>query len=362
MYEGEYTLAVRWQEFYIVACYFPPNHSYDEYTDFLEEMDFAIEEENGPAIIICGDFNSKSRAWGSRSTDIRGERLERWMSSNDFRLINEGSTPTCVRPQGSSTVDLTWATAAALRDVDSWKVLEEETYSDHKYIQFTYKERKIYTNKKISKRWKSSKMDADKFQECIEWSCANDAGRQEDSTSAAEWLQATIIEACDYSMPKAKVINRKSTYWWSNVIEEKRNISKLARRKWQREKRRGGSDRVSSGDEAERIARIEEFKIAKKELRREINRAKHKAWQELIESIDEDPWGLPYKMVLGKLRKSKPGITEILAPEILETTIEKLFPTDIHWKEDREIFNNENINWDDTYEIDTAETYRYMEK
>lgn len=171
-YEGEYALAVQWQKFCIIACYFPPNLNNDEYSDFLEELDFALGEVNSSAAIICGDFNSKSRAWGARSTDIRGERLERWMSSKDFRLVNEGSTPTCVRPQGSSVVDLTWAAAAALRNIDNWEVLEEETYSDHKYIYFTLKERKVHnSNRKINNRWKSSKMDIDKFQECIEWSC-----------------------------------------------------------------------------------------------------------------------------------------------------------------------------------------------
>lgn len=160
----------------------------------------------------------------------------------------------------------------------------------------------------------------------------HDEGRYNDNPIiAAAWLQSTMTEACNFSMPKTKVVNRRSTYWWNNIIEEKRNVSKTARRKWQRERRRSNND-------AARIARAEEeFKAAKKELRKEINKAKHKAWKELIEAIDEDPWGLPYKMVFGKLRKSKPGITEILEPEILATTIERLFPTDVHWNEDRDI-------------------------
>lgn len=358
-YEGEYTLAVKWREFSIVACYFPPNYDNDDYSDFLEELDLALDEVNDSTIVICGDFNSKSSAWGARLTDTRGERLERWMSSKDYRLVNEGSTPTCVRPQGSSVVDLTWAAAVALRDIDEWTVLEEETYSDHKYIYFTIKERKVSTtNRKIINRWKSSKMDADKFQESIEWSCTNDDGdRYNDPVTAAERLQSVLIEACNFSMPKAKTVNRRSTYWWNSIIEGKRNISKEARRKVQRERRR-------SNNEIDRIERAEEeFRTAKKELRKEINKAKHIAWKELIESIDEDPWGLPYKMVLGKLRKSKPGITEILAPEVLAATIERLFPTDVHWNEDREVFHDiEDTEWNDDYDIDIMEIYRVIWK
>lgn len=67
-----------------------------------------------------------------------------------------------------------------------------------------------------------------------------------------------------------------------------------------------------------------------------------------------------YKIVLGKLRKSKPGITEILTPEILAMTIEKLFPTDVLWNEDREIFDD--ISWNNDYDIEEAEVYRVIWK
>lgn len=216
----------------------------------------------------------------------RGKRLDRWMSSKDFRLINEGSSLTCVRPQGTFVVDLTWTAAAIQPNIDNWKILEEETYSDQKYIYFTVKEEHVHNvNKKKYNRWKSSKMDVDKFQECIEWNCANDEGIHDDPI-AAKWLQSTLTEACNFSMPKIKVININSTYWWNNIIEEKRNASKIARKKWQRKKRRNTQD-------AAMIVRVEEeFKTAKKELRIEVNRAKHKTWKELVETIEEDPWGL----------------------------------------------------------------------
>jgi len=58
-YEGEYTLAVKWREFSTVACYFPPNCDNDDYSDFLEELDLALDEVNDSTSVICGDFNSK---------------------------------------------------------------------------------------------------------------------------------------------------------------------------------------------------------------------------------------------------------------------------------------------------------------
>jgi len=100
-----------------------------------------------------------------------------------------------------------------------------------------------------------------------------------------------------------------------------------------------------------------EFKAARKELRLEINRSKHHAWKEL--KIIDVPWGLPYKVVLGKLRKMKPGITEILTPQILAATVERLFPTDPLWEDEREEFD---LTWDEDDNIQLAEVYRVIFK
>lgn len=43
----------------------------------------------------------------------------------------------------------------------------------------------------------------------------------------------------------------------------------------------------------------DEYKTAKKNLRRSITEAKARAWSELLLLIDEDPWGLPFKIVTG---------------------------------------------------------------
>lgn len=69
------------------------------------------------------------------------------------------------------------------------------------------------------------------------------------------------------------------------------------------------------------------YKQARKRLRSEIKAAKGKSWNELIEGIDRDPWGLPYKMVMGKLRRSAPTLTETLGDGELEELLRSLFST-----------------------------------
>jgi len=87
-------------------------------------------------ILICGDFNARSISWGCRTGNRRGILLEEWMGELDLGIINIGNTPTCVRPQGTSVVDLTIGSSWVVSRVKEWKVEDMETLSDHLYIVF----------------------------------------------------------------------------------------------------------------------------------------------------------------------------------------------------------------------------------
>lgn len=58
----------------------------------------------------------------------------------------------------------------------------------------------------------------------------------------------------------------------------------------------------------------------------QIKKAKIESWKKLVESIEVDPWGLPYKLVLNKLRYSAPGLTETLDTRKVEVLMDTLFP------------------------------------
>jgi len=110
------------------------------------------------------------------------------------------------------------------------------------------------------------------------------------------------------------------------------------------------------------ILKLEEvYRSRKRDLRIEVKRAKASAWDDLIRTIDQDPWGLPYRIVLKKLRRSTPSITEILNPEILNSTIEKLFPTDPFWNLGT-VSNTEEVEWRDEYDVDISELCNILRK
>ena len=82
-----------------------------------------IYKEVAPAVnkqklLILGDFNAKSSAWGSTITNARGNTLAEWAASLDLRLLNRGNKNTCIRWQGESIVDLYWASPMLAQQVD----------------------------------------------------------------------------------------------------------------------------------------------------------------------------------------------------------------------------------------------------
>jgi hypothetical protein len=70
----------------------------------------------------------------------------------------------------------------------------------------------------------------------------------------------------------------------------------------------------------------ESFKKAKKALHLAIKKAKDRSWKDLLASIDTDPWGKLYKMVLGKMLPQQCPATEELCPEQITKILDGLFP------------------------------------
>ena len=61
-------------------------------------------------------------------------------------------------------------------------------------------------------------------------------------------------------------------------------------------------------------------------LRIAIRKCKTESWKNLIETINSDPWGLPYKIVMDKLRRSQ-GSSVPEDEESLRKIVEVLYPT-----------------------------------
>ena len=84
---------------------------------------------------MAGDFNAKSEEWHSGRTDPRGYVLGDWIATRQLETVNVGTAPTRFHQGYGSRVDV--ASEHLARQIQGWKVLDDESGSDHRYIHFT---------------------------------------------------------------------------------------------------------------------------------------------------------------------------------------------------------------------------------
>jgi len=162
-------------------------------------------------LIIAGDWNAKSNAWGA--TDARGEVLDDWITGLGLECINRGRA-LCVRWQGGSVVDVTFATPAAARLIDDWWVEEEvESLSDHKYVRMDISAATLKTPGSTGHpseasvrppRWALKKIDTDALKAAaivVAWPRSRP---DRDINREAARIRDNIITICNAGMPRVR--------------------------------------------------------------------------------------------------------------------------------------------------------------
>ncbi|VVC34842.1 Endonuclease/exonuclease/phosphatase [Cinara cedri] len=278
---------------------------------FLDGLDQAIRqgERANETLLVVGDFNAKSRYWGSSIDDGKGEALESFAASLGLWTNNVGTNPTFHRGASTSIIDVTFSGPGPFEVVD-WEVLDEYSGSDQNYIAFNLTTHLQALNDGVPMRrgdhlgWASRKLDSaalsrklDEGPPLLEEPASAD--------DAAEVLNDYLANACDACMPRRAygVHKRKSVHWWNQGIADRRAECIRKRRIYLRVVKRQGPD----GSTAERIA----FREARKALRVSIRKSQKLSWAALCASVDNDPWGVPYKIVSGRLSRQPPGIAAI---------------------------------------------------
>jgi len=296
----------------IYSCYWSPNSTIEEYNDFLDRLQNSIRRERGEAI-IAGDFNAKHVAWGSPINDTRGEKLIEMIYSLNMIVCNEGQRPTFERDGSSSYIDITAATELTASMMYNWKVLTENSLSLHNYITFNIATTK--SNAATPTGWNTHTMDKSKALEMVEH--ISPFTWPETAEDSASKMAIELEKICDSTMKKRTRSHRKTVYWWTREIAELRKTSNHLRRKYQRKRKRQGAEACA----VERA----EAKSSKLQLVKAIKRSKESCWKSLCNQVENDPWGLPYRIVMGKLFKNPP-IPEIESPGRIDHIIEGLFP------------------------------------
>ncbi|XP_047992758.1 uncharacterized protein LOC125231355 [Leguminivora glycinivorella] len=102
---GQGYVAVIWGDITLIGVYFSPNKRVSEFEALLGHLAALVGQTQPRQVVVAGDLNAKSMAWGCPATNIRGDLLEEWATMTGMSILNRGSASTCVRWQGESIVD-----------------------------------------------------------------------------------------------------------------------------------------------------------------------------------------------------------------------------------------------------------------
>ncbi|XP_049871151.1 uncharacterized protein LOC126370360 [Pectinophora gossypiella] len=320
-----------WGDNLVFGVYFSPNVPLAEYQLFLDRLGIAVRRTTQRNIIVLGDFNAHNTTWGSPETDDRGEAVEEWAALCGLALLNRGSTDTWVRRQSGSIVDLTFASPALASRVSNWRVLDDvETLSDHRYVTFEVSTSSSDTTSRRDRearpsafpRWSLVRLNEELLEEAaiVQAWTMQPVDPAEVHESAIKFRE-TLTRMCDAAMPRAKRRpSRRAVYWWTQDIADLREACVAARREFTRYRRL----QTRSEEREDLLHNI--YSQSKKTLQLAISRSKTLSRQEMLEDLNRDPWGRPYRAARCKFRPQAPPITETLQPQLLEEVVAGLFP------------------------------------
>jgi len=244
---------MRLKDLTIFSCYWRPGTTLAEYETILGDLEDSIRAAGDSRIILAGDFNAWNVEWGSRTNNPRGALLSDLAASLGLSLANTGDTPTFVRGEATSVIDVTFSRGVDIRD---WAVLDELNLSDHAYVAFSVdpQSNNPHPGWPLADEpaaghpgWALKKMNLEAFYTYVTTNPLTRGRRVEgvfSAEAAAESFDSYITEACNMSMPLRTPAprGRKTMYWWTDDIADLRSTALSLRRRYQSCLRRYGPD------------------------------------------------------------------------------------------------------------------------
>lgn len=231
--------------------------------------------ESGLELLVGMDANSHHTVWGSSDVNLRGEELLQYIMMTDFLVLNRGKRPTFANAIREEVLDVSLATCGLESRVHSWRVSEQETFSDHKLIKFRVAGyaplRQPYRNPRKTD-WDIFRTELSRMTGAlgeIERLCT-----AEEVDVANDRLTSSLIAAYEAACP---LIRPKPLYGkplWSDDLEDKK---RKARKAWNVARRTGRDEDFVS------------FRALQKEYKEGQEALERKAKKKFYKEIDSIP-------------------------------------------------------------------------
>lgn len=120
-------------EILMVSAYLPYDPQDMPPTEAVRKVVDYASRTNIP-IILGVDANSHNEIWGSSNTNPRGRALLEYVAQTNLDILNKGCEPTFMNIHRREVIDITLASVNVTENIRGWKVLKDETASEHRYI------------------------------------------------------------------------------------------------------------------------------------------------------------------------------------------------------------------------------------
>ncbi|XP_018574610.1 uncharacterized protein LOC108913533 [Anoplophora glabripennis] len=264
--KGKGFVWVKIDELFIYACYISPNVRRDIFEKFLQDLEEDVEDD-------------------------RGAMLLEWTMVNEITISNKGDTPTFQRGASVSFIDITMAGESVSSSVENWEVLDEETFSLHRYIFFTVK----YKGKKTVRG--AGPLGGGGWMSLIRENAIFNG-----ELVSVENVVAELKEIARNTAVNISTVGGNPVYWWTPELAEEKAMLNAVRRRVQRDRERG----TLGPEEMER--KYEEYRLLKNAYKKSIKIQKDRCWQKLLKDLDDDIWGEGFQIMRNALKIKPPRV------------------------------------------------------
>lgn len=294
-----------WGELYLVTCYF-------KFADGIEGkinmLDRIVTKLRGKKVLIAADSNASSPLWDPIVIPVvhddrrysRGRKLERFITEKGLITINRPELGPTFRgniPGKGTYIDVTLVTVEAYHLITSWDIKEDFCTSDHNAIE-------ICINNNAHPH--AALCNAPRYNvRKAKWDTFDQVFRERimaihNCTTPDELVgcfQSSIEEASVADIPIRKWFPRTNPGWNNEIFKMKKQSYKL-RKKLQYAKQRNLPSLTMA---------LENYRTARNSYKKALLKSRQKSWEQFVNRAgSQDPWGIPYKAAMGKLRREIP--------------------------------------------------------
>ena len=259
-------------------------------------------------LVVGGDLNSHHYAWGSSDCNSRGRDFAEFLATTSLEILNQGVEPTFVVGNKQSVIDVTLASREFANLIRDWRVMREDTLSDHRRIRFF-----IQCDKPAPRYCRNlKKTDWTVYDQELQQRIGLWIGRVktlEDIEKELATVNTAIIQSFEKACPWRKVSGRTRTPGWT------RELTTLHKR---------SNHAFHTAYKSRKTEDWESYKVVRREYKRSIRKCKRDSWQTYCHNIESTPEAARLNRLLGRQSGTSLGLVKLPSGVWTETTEETL--------------------------------------